>query len=93
MISANKAFIKVFIVLLTVIVGICISAFVTVKQSQASERGSKQQAIVQAEHDTVIKSRLARNLQYGVNMLTPGNKQFNPRFLKKVLTKAKHRSQ
>ncbi len=86
MISIYKPFIKLASVVILIIVGMAFSVSSVSKQSQ---QALKSPSVVKENIDYQAKSKLARKLQRGVNMVTPGNKQFSPRYLNYLLKTTK----
>lgn len=85
MTSNNNPIIKALLVLLMLIIGIGFSAMMTIKQSQANEVNKKPPNSAQQQMVYKPKSRLEKKLQRELNMLMPGSKHFNSRFLRHVL--------
>jgi len=88
MTSIYKSTAKVLLVAVAITAGISISVLSTVKESQASIHSIKKASIYnnsqkQADYPT---SHYEKRLYRELNMLMPGNKQFNLRFLKFVVT-------
>lgn len=74
MTSYYRSLIKLLLITAAISTGIAFSAFSISKSSQPT-----------AQSSTAIKSPLQGKIAKEINMLTPGHKHFNRRFVQKVL--------
>ena len=75
MTSINKIKIKLMLIITLIISGIAFSAFSISKNTQVTEANNKP-----------LISTYQRKINREINMLIPGHKHFNHRFINKILT-------
>lgn len=75
MTSMNNIRIKLFFTITLIINGIAFSALSISKNTQVTE-----------VNNPTVQVNYQRKLESEIKMLIPGNKQFNQRFMKKILT-------
>jgi predicted nicotinamide N-methyase len=78
MTSLNRSLINFFLIIALIATSLAFSALSISKSIQAKAVNSK-----------LITANYQRKLEREVNMLTPGDKYFNRRFVKKILTSSK----
>lgn len=94
MTSIYRPLIKFLFISLTLTVGIAFSAFSSVKQyqatlSQQTNNVSDANNHLKKQITYKPKSEYERQLQRDIDRLIPGNKRFDPRFLRHVLANSK----
>lgn len=93
MTSIYKPTLKLLLVSLAITVGIGLSVFSTVKESQASANDLTKVSVNsdKKRHAYQPKSQYEKKIHRELSLLMPGNKHFNPRFLNFVLAKNSHK--
>ncbi|GHF01041.1 hypothetical protein [Thalassotalea profundi] len=92
MASIYRPTIKLLLCSLVITAGISLSAFSTVKESQASSNSTNTGEKNESKRKTYPpKSHYEKKIQKDLSMLIPGNKLFNPRFLNFVLANRSHK--